>query len=70
MSDTDGKPMGKQPGQTDPSPDQDKRTITKLCVNYYGQGEFEGMTLEEVLKKYPKGSKIKINGVETTIKGG
>lgn len=53
---------GKGPGQ--------KRTITKLSVNFYGQGEFEGMTLEQVLKKYPKGSKIKINGAETTIKGG
>ena len=75
MSDTDGKPTGKNPGQTDPDqtdpgPGQDKRTITKLSVNFYGQGEFEGMTLEQVLKKFPKGSKIKINGVETTIKGG
>lgn len=70
MSDTDGKPTGKNPGQTGPGLDQDKRTITKLSVNFYGQGEFEGMTLEQVLKKYPKGSKIKINGVETTIKGG
>jgi|GEM_PF-7002739 len=68
MSNADGKPMGKNPGQTDP--DQDKRTITKLNVNFYGQGEFEGMTLEDVLKKFPKGSKVIINGVETTIERG
>ena len=48
MSDANGKPTGKNPGQTDP--DQDKRTITKLSVNFYGQGEFEGKNLQEALK--------------------
>jgi len=42
-------------------PKQDS-TFTKLNVNFYGQGKFEGMTLEEVLKDLPKGSQIKING--------
>ena len=65
MSDTDGKPTGKNPGQTDP--DQDKRTITKLSVNFYGQGEFEGKNLQEALKDLPKGTKIKINGKTFTI---
>ena len=65
MSDADEKSPEKNSCQTDPG--QDKRTLTKLSVNFYGQGAFEGMTLEEVLKKYPKGSKIKINGKTFTI---
>jgi len=49
-------------------PKQDS-TFTKLSVNFYGQGKFEGMTLEEVLGKYPKGTKVIINGEEVILKG-
>ena len=40
---------------------------TKLSVNYQGSGVFEGKSLQEASKDFPKGTKIKINGKTFTI---
>jgi len=47
-------------------PKQDA-TFTKLSVNYQGNGVFEGKSLQEASKDFPKGTKIEINGKTFTI---